>query len=478
LSSKLRVLVVEDSKNDALLMLRELRKGGYEPDYERVDTEAAMMNALQSREWDVIICDFNMPTFRGDHALSLLKENGLDMPFILLSGTIGEETAVDMMKAGAHDYIMKNNLTRLVPAIQRELREAKNRQEKREAQAALQQSEEKYRTILQSMHDLVFVIDKHDCYSQCYTSSEELLFVSPKEFMGRHVSAVLPPSEAERFVEFFQRVRESGSSETFDYQLEIGGQKHWFSAVLSLQEDGESIVQVVRNITRRKKAEENMRAAAETAMLYLDLMGHDIRNHLQAIIMGMEILEHKDLGPEARQTVDIVVNSVKNSQNLIKKVQATRGLLSVPLSSTPLREALEDCLQVLNETYDDVQIEVNLGAQQPTVFADKYLGNLLMNILENAILHNDKKTRRVWLDLREVEEGYEVAIADNGPGILDERKESLFDQSRRFGGVGVHQALKIAQKYGGRMSVHDRVHGDSSQGAEFRIWLPRSTSSA
>jgi PAS domain S-box-containing protein len=467
--------VIEDSEDDILLLLRELRKGGYEPDCECIETEAAMKSALHSREWDIIICDFNMPTFRGDHALSLLKESGLDVPFILLSGTIGERIAVDMMKAGANDYIMKKNMTRLVPAIQRELREAKHRQEKREAQAALQQSEEKYRTILHSMHDLVFVIDKHDCYSQYYTSSEELFYVSPKEFMGRHVSEVLLPSEAKRFVESFQRVRESGSSETFDYQLEIGGQKHWFSAVLSLQEDGESIVQVVRDITRRKKAEEDMKAAAETAMLYLDLMGHDIRNHLQAIIMGMEILEHKDFGPEARQMVDIVVNSVKNSQNLIKKVQATRGLLSVPLSSTPLRGALEDCLQVLNETYDDVQITAKWGPQHPIVLADKYLGNLLMNILENAVLHSDKKKKRVWLNLREMEGGYEVAIADNGPGILDERKASLFDQDRRFGGVGVHQALKIAQKYGGRISVQDRVRGDPSKGAEFHIWFPKLT---
>jgi len=189
----------------------------------------------------------------------------------------------------------------------------------------------------------------------------------------------------------------------------------------------------------------------------------------------MEILAQIDVRPEVGQMVDLVVESVENSQNLITKVQATRDLLSVPLLNTSLKEALEDCLQVLNETYDDVQIKAKWGPQHPIVLADEYLGNLLMNILENAILHNDKKKKRVWLNLREVKGGYEVSIADNGPGILDERKESLFDQDRRFGGVGVHQALKIAQKYGGRISVQDRVHGDPSKGAEFRIWFPKST---
>jgi signal transduction histidine kinase len=204
-------------------------------------------------------------------------------------------------------------------------------------------------------------------------------------------------------------------------------------------------------------------------------MGHDIRNHLQAIILGTEIVGTLDVRPEVKQMFDIIVDSVENSQNLIGKVQSTRDLLLVPLANTSLREALDDCLQVINETYTDVQIEVNWNAQQPTVLGDKYLGTLLMNILENAILHNAKKKKRVWLDLREVEEGYEVTIADNGPGIVDEIKESLFDQDRRFGGVGVHQALKIAQKYGGRISVRDRVPGDSSKGAEFHVWLPKST---
>ncbi len=104
--------------------------------------------------------------------------------------------------------------------------------------------------------------------------------------------------------------------------------------------------------------------------------------------------------------------------------------------------------------------------------------NLLENLLENAVIHNNKSPRRVWVTLRKAKGGYEVSIADNGSGVSDKKKESLFDPERRFGGVGIHQALRIAQKYDGHISVDDRIADDSSQGAKFQLWLPMSDASA
>jgi signal transduction histidine kinase len=129
----LRVLLVEDSEDDALLIARALRRGDYAPAIERVETEAAVQAALHD-PWDVIISDYSLPQFSGPAALSLLKATELDIPFIVVSGAIGEEVAVAAMKAGAHDYLMKDNLARLVPAIQRELREAEERRRRRLAE--------------------------------------------------------------------------------------------------------------------------------------------------------------------------------------------------------------------------------------------------------------------------------------------------------------------------------------------------------
>jgi signal transduction histidine kinase len=134
MSVPLRVLIVEDSEDDTLLMLLELRRNGYEPTSERVDSAEAMSAALDRQTWDLILSDYAMPRFSMSAALTMVQEKGLDLPFIVVSGAIGEEAAVAAMRAGAHDYVMKGNITRLAPAVERELREAEMRRERRRAE--------------------------------------------------------------------------------------------------------------------------------------------------------------------------------------------------------------------------------------------------------------------------------------------------------------------------------------------------------
>ncbi|HEX9022280.1 MAG TPA: response regulator, partial [Geobacteraceae bacterium] len=129
----LRVLIVEDSEEDAILLLREIRHGGYVPEFARVETAAAMKEALEEKEWDLVISDYHLPEFSALGALAVLKQSGHDLPFLLVSGVIGEEKAVKAMKAGISDYIPKENFARLAPAIERELREAVMRRERRQA---------------------------------------------------------------------------------------------------------------------------------------------------------------------------------------------------------------------------------------------------------------------------------------------------------------------------------------------------------
>src|SRR5215210_3600959 len=175
----LRVLLVEDSENDALLLMRMLRRGGYDPAWERVDTAAAMEAALDEHSWDLLISDHSMPAFSSSAALGLLRRKGfVDLPFIIVSGQIGEDAAVAAMKAGAHDYLMKDNLARLNSAIERELREADVRRERRQA-------EEKYRSIFENAIEGIYQTTVDGRFLTANPAMARMLgYESPVELLG------------------------------------------------------------------------------------------------------------------------------------------------------------------------------------------------------------------------------------------------------------------------------------------------------
>lgn len=166
----LRILIVEDSVEDTALLLRELRQGGYEAAFERVDTPEAFSAALDRQSWDIVLANYAMPYFSGAAALTLLKRSGSDVPFIFVSGTMGEDVAVEAIKSGADDYVMKSNLKRLLPIIQRELREREVRREHKRAEEKLQQSEERFRQLTENITEVFWM---------CSPGMKELLYISP-----------------------------------------------------------------------------------------------------------------------------------------------------------------------------------------------------------------------------------------------------------------------------------------------------------
>lgn len=141
MATPLRALIIEDSQNDCDLLLGVLGRGGYDVTHQRVYTASALASTLEKGEWDIVISDYSMPGFNGTDALAMVREKGLDVPFVFLSGTIGEEIAVNAMRAGAQDYVIKGKAARLLPAIQRELREAELRRERKQMEQRVRQLE-------------------------------------------------------------------------------------------------------------------------------------------------------------------------------------------------------------------------------------------------------------------------------------------------------------------------------------------------
>jgi PAS domain S-box-containing protein len=214
--SHLQVLIVEDSEDDLLLMVRELRLGGYTLDYVRVDTADAMRTALDRQVWDIVIADYSLPTFSAPAALKLLQQRHLDLPFIIVSGTIGEEVAVAAMKAGAHDYIIKGNLTRLIPAVERELRDAEERQKRHSAEQALRDSEARFRSLAEELHVLstalestvegISQLDAHGNYLKVNAAYAALVGYQPEEMMGMAWQQTVHPEEQSKMAAAYQQM--------------------------------------------------------------------------------------------------------------------------------------------------------------------------------------------------------------------------------------------------------------------------------
>jgi diguanylate cyclase (GGDEF)-like protein/PAS domain S-box-containing protein len=182
---ELRVLIVEDSEDDAQLLVRELRKGGFELTYERVETAETLEAALCERQWEIVLSDYALPSFNGMEALGVVRGHSPDLPLILISGKVGEDIAAEAMRCGAQDFILKGNLSRLAPAIKRELVEFEVRRERKEALAALCESKARYRMMVSSLAEGVIVTDPGGRVETFNNSALEILGVSGEELRRR-----------------------------------------------------------------------------------------------------------------------------------------------------------------------------------------------------------------------------------------------------------------------------------------------------
>jgi len=294
MDTSLRVLIVEDSENDALLIVRELQRGGYDPTFERVETPEDFSAALAGRGWDVIISDYTLPRFSGLAALKLLQETELDLPFIVVSGTIGEDVAVEAMRAGAHDYVMKGNLTRLAPAVRRELREAETRQVRKRTEEALRESEERYRSLFQGARDAIFLMEG-DRFVDCNPATETMFGCSRDEIVGHPPYEFSPPRQPdgrdskEKALERIEAAL-AGDRPVFEWvHRQLDGTLFDAEVSLNRLRLGEKwmILAIVRDITGRKRLEREI----EERRLYLESVLASAPNAIITLDARQRVLE-------------------------------------------------------------------------------------------------------------------------------------------------------------------------------------------
>ncbi len=256
MDKELNLLIVEDSEMDAELMVLDLEKAGFNLAWQRVETRQTFLDAL-SAKIDIILSDWSLPQFGGLAALRLLKEKNLDIPFIIISGSIGEEAALDALRHGAYDYLLKDRPDRLGQAVRNALEQKQLRDQHRQAQEALAESEAELRALFASMEDVVLVLDREGVYRKIAPTNPDLLVRPREELIGAKLHDFFPVEQEQRYLRIIAEVLESGNSQRIEYELEIEGIIRWFETTITPMTN-ELVVWVARDVTARIQSERDL----------------------------------------------------------------------------------------------------------------------------------------------------------------------------------------------------------------------------
>ncbi len=353
--------------------------------------------------------------------------------------------------------------------------------EKTEAIMALKESEEKYRMLIDSSLQGIAIL-QGDPFKIAFANPAlaKTLGYTVSELMNLQQSELEHVVHHEDRATFFQRfssiLEERPTPERFESRVtRKDGELLWleFTAGKVTYAGKPAIQAAFVDVTNRKKAEMNIRTANERSNLYLDILGHDITNQMQAILGGAALLGHTAGGPGVAEQLNQILESAEKCAKIITKVKMTEDLMIIPLGPRLLDDVVQKTVEMMTSMHKDVKFTSNIQITEATIQADKFLEHIFNNVIDNAIDKNPHDIKKVWIGITESGNGYEVTIEDNGPGISTRLKPKLFDTSRRFGGVGLHQAKHIIEKYGGRIEAFDRVPGQPGRGAGILMWFPK-----
>ncbi len=303
--AQLRILLVEDSEEDAFLLLRELKKGGLEVVSERVFTPEAMEKALEGGKWDIVISDYVMPGFGGMDALNILLEKGLDIPFILMSGKITEEMAVEALKAGAGDFILKQNLSRLIPAIERELLDAETRRERKKAEERLKESEERFRAVAETANDAIIALKAPDTIYFWNRKAEDMFGYTSTETIGMDLHKLIVPEKyLEKAYEGMKKFFQTGAGSAVGKSLEFSAlRKDGSEFPVELSISAMNVRRewpatgIIRDISERKRLENELKEKLDVVermnklMVGRELKMEELRQEIKKLKAKIEEME-------------------------------------------------------------------------------------------------------------------------------------------------------------------------------------------
>ncbi|MDE1154229.1 MAG: ATP-binding protein [Acidobacteriaceae bacterium] len=488
----LRVLIIEDYEEDALLLARYLLRAGYKLDSRRVETASQLESLLDDPlGWDLVLADYTLPSFGARDALALIQARGVDLPFIIVSGTIDEVSAVNAMRAGAHDYVLKGHLERLLPAIERELADASRRKERLETEAELRAVQQRFSSTFNQAAVGMAHTSTDGRFELVNQRLAELLRVEPEKFVGMALGEFVLPSDrlAKRaLLEDLIAGKRTGfraevnmlrtDGETFPAQLTV--------SLLSRDHDAQpSVLWVIEDISARKAAEretselmtrlinsERLAAAGRMA----NTLAHEINNPLEALTNIVYLLQTYELPSQATEMLDVAARELERVGHI------TRSTLSfyrkVPGRTLDLYQVLNEVLQLFDSRAKQykVRLEPRFGEEIRVARYDPALRQVFANVVGNALEAMETSGGTIRLRARISGGKAIVTVSDNGHGIEPRYRDAIFEpffttKGERGTGLGLWVTRGIVEEQGGKLELRSCTTGER-HGTTIRIKLP------
>jgi PAS domain S-box-containing protein len=504
-SKAVKVLVVEDSEDDAKLEMRMLRRGGFEPSYRRVQDLRSLAAAFGQERWDAVLSDFSLPGFTGVDALEVFRASGLDIPFIFVSGTIGEETAVAAMKAGASDYVMKQNLARLAPVLERELQQAVIRAQHRQAQIELEHTRDRYVDLYDFAPVGYLTLSDDGEIAQLNFTGAEMLGDARERLMRRRFSGFVAPEGLDRWYHHFLQTLHHGRKQRLELVLLRNGAQRFeaqLDCVRVAAADAAAMVRVaIADISDRKAAEADRRKF-EVQLRHVQKMesigtlaggiAHDFNNILGAILGNVALArEELSAGHPALSSLDEIQRASLRARNLVRQILTFSRREPQELLVQPLGPIVEETHKLLRATMPArVDLEMLLPGETLHVHADAtQIQQVLMNLCTNAwhALHEGAGRISIGLQPVALDEGAcqrlgglpcgpyaHLWVSDTGRGMDAATRERIFEPFFTTKPVGQGTGLGLSVVHGILSAHHGAISVESEpgQGSTFHLYFP------